>query len=83
MIPIRLNYLLYTAIKLDFNNRFNASGEIIEIEGDQFMTADRKAKWVCKMTNYQERNGVKIPFSDQAIWRLKDVDQVYAKFEMH
>ena len=35
------------------------------------------------MANYKEQNGGKIPFSDQAIWRLKDVDQVYAKFEIH
>jgi hypothetical protein len=25
---------------------------------------------------------VKIPISDQAIWRLNDGDQVYAKFEV-
>ncbi len=34
------------------------------------------------MANYQERNGIKIPVSDQAIWRLKEGDQVYAKFEV-
>ena len=72
----------YKTTAFDFIVRFNAIGEIIEIEGDRFMTADKKAKWVCKMANYQERNGVKIPISDQAIWRLKDGDQVYAKFEV-
>ena len=46
------------------------------------MTPERKEKWVCKMTNYQERNGVKIPISNQAIWRLKDRDHCYAKFEV-
>ena len=46
------------------------------------MTAERKEKWVCKMANYKEVNGVKIPFSDQAIWRLKDGDHCYAKFEV-
>ena len=72
----------YKTIAFDFIVRFNAIGEIIEIEGNRFMTANKKEKWVCKMGNYQERNGVKIPISDQAIWRLKDGDHVYAKFEV-
>ena len=72
----------YKTISFFFIVRFNQIGEITEIEGNRFMTAERKEKWVCKMANYQERNGVKIPISDQAIWRLKDGDQVYAKFEV-
>jgi len=72
----------YKTTAFDFIVRFNEIGEIMEIEGERFMTADKKAKWVCKMSNYQERNGVKIPVSDQAIWRLKEGDQVYAKFEV-
>ena len=72
----------YNTTAFDFIVRFNAIGEITEIEGERFMTANKKEKWVCKMANYQERNGVKIPISDQAIWRLKEGDQVYAKFEV-
>ena len=29
------------------------------------------------MANYQEQSGVKIPISDQAIWRLENCCQVY------
>ncbi len=72
----------YKAVAFDFIVRFNAIGEITEIQGERFMTADKKEKWVCKMENYQERNGVKIPISDQAIWRLEDGDHCYAKFEV-
>lgn len=72
----------YNAVAFDFRVRFNAIGEIIEMEGERFMTVDKKEIWVCKMANYQERNGVKIPISDQAIWRLKEGDQAYAKFEV-
>lgn len=72
----------YKTTAFDFIVRFNTVGEITAIEGERFMTAEKKEKWVCKMANYQERNGVKIPISDQAIWRLKDGDQVYAKFEV-
>ena len=72
----------YKTISFDFIVRFNAIGEIVEIEGERFMTAEKKEKWICKAANYQELNGVKIPISDQAIWRLKDGDEVYAKFEI-
>ena len=72
----------YKTISFDFIVRFNAIGEIVEIEGERFMTAEKKEKWICKAANYQELNGVKIPIYDQAIWRLKDGDQVYAKFEI-
>lgn len=72
----------YKTTKFDFIVRFNPIGEIIEIEGYRFMTPERKEKWICKMGNYQERNGVKIPIFDQALWRLKDGDHCYAKFEV-
>lgn len=72
----------YNAVAFDFIVRFNAIGEITEIQGERFMTTDKKEKWVCKMANYKEVNNVKIPFSDQAIWRLEDGDHCYAKFEV-
>ncbi|WP_366069060.1 DUF6544 family protein [Flavobacterium sp.] len=72
----------YKTTAFDFIVRFNDIGEIKEMEGYRFMSAAKKEKWVCKMANYQERSGVKIPISDQAIWRLKEGDQVYAKFEV-
>lgn len=72
----------YKAVAFDFIVRFNAIGEITEIQGERFMTSDKKEKWVCKMANYKEVNNVKIPFSDQAIWRLEDGDHCYAKFEV-
>ncbi|MEO0059402.1 MAG: hypothetical protein RLZZ312_1049 [Bacteroidota bacterium] len=72
----------YKTVDFEFIVMFNAIGEITEIEGNRFMTPEKKEKWVCKMSNYQEHNGVKVPISDQAIWRLKTGDQIYAKFEL-
>ena len=72
----------YKAVSFDFIVRFNQIGEIIEIQGERFMTADKKEKWICKMANYKEVNNVKIPFSDQALWKLNDVEYCYAKFEI-
>lgn len=72
----------YNDVAFDFIVMFNAIGEITEIQGDRFMTTDKKEKWVCKMANYKDVNNVKIPFSDQAIWRLENGDYVYAKFEV-
>ena len=72
----------YKSVSFEFVVTFNAIGEIISMESHRFMTAEKKEKWLCKMANYREVNNVKIPFSDQAIWRLKDGNQVYAKFEL-
>ena len=39
----------YNAVAFDFMVSFNAIGEITEIQGERFMAADKKEKWVCKM----------------------------------
>ena len=72
----------YKTVSFDFIVRYNAIGEITEIEGERFMTADKKEKWLCKMANYKEVFDMKIPFSDQALWKLDDIEYYYAKFEI-
>lgn len=72
----------YKTVKFDFIVKFNAVGEITQMESHRFMTIEKKEKWICKMANYQEINNVKIPFSDQALWNLKNVEYCYAKFEI-
>jgi hypothetical protein len=72
----------YKSVSFEFIVTFNALGEITTIESHRFMTAEKKEKWLCKMANYKEVNNVKIPFSDQALWVLNDVEYCYAKFEL-
>ena len=72
----------YNKTAFDFVVRFNLLGEITEMEGERFMTGNKKEQWRCKMANYKEVNNVKIPFSDQAIWKINDIEHCYAKFEI-
>ncbi|WP_394758494.1 DUF6544 family protein [Flavobacterium sp.] len=70
------------AVSFEFIVSFNAIGEITTMESYRFMTKTRKEKWICRMSNYKEINNIKIPFSDQALWKLNDVEYCYAKFEI-
>lgn len=57
-------------------------GEIIAMETLRFMTDKKRERWLCRMANYKEINGVKIPVSAEAVWKLKTGDYSYAKFEV-
>jgi hypothetical protein len=72
----------YKEISFDFIVTFNATGEIVAMETLRFMTDDKREPWLCKMANYKEINGVKIPFSAEAVWKLKTGDFSYAKFKV-
>jgi uncharacterized protein DUF6544 len=72
----------YQDISFAFIVRFNAVGEITEMETQRFMAAGKREPWRCKMANYKTIDGVKIPFSAEVIWKLQAGDYSYAKFEV-
>ncbi|SHL35994.1 DUF6544 family protein [Flavobacterium chilense] len=72
---------LYKEISFDFIVTFNTVGEIVTLETQRFMT-NKREPWLCKMENYKEINGVKIPVSAEVIWKLKTGDFSYAKFKV-
>ncbi|OOV13276.1 DUF6544 family protein [Flavobacterium sp. LM4] len=72
----------YKEISFDFIVTFNVLGEILSIETLRFMTDQKREPWLCRMANYKEINGVKIPFSAEAVWKLKTGDFSYAKFKV-
>ncbi|OXG07019.1 hypothetical protein BC749_107238 [Flavobacterium araucananum] len=72
----------YKEISFDFIVIFNAVGEIVTMETLRFMTGQKREPWLCRMTNYKDINGVKIPFSAEAVWKLKTGDFSYAKFKV-
>jgi hypothetical protein len=72
----------YKEISFDFIVVFNAMGEIVTMETLRFMTDKKREPWLCKVTNYKEINKIKIPVSAEAIWKLKEGDYSYAKFEV-
>ncbi|MEO6175833.1 MAG: DUF6544 family protein [Flavobacterium circumlabens] len=72
----------YKEISFDFIITFNRIGEIAAMETLRFMTDNKRERWLCRMANYKEINGVKIPVSAEAVWKLKAGDYSYAKFEI-
>jgi len=72
----------YKEISFDFIVTFNVLGEIVTMETLRFMTDKKRESWLCRMADYKEINGVKIPASAEAIWKLKTGDFSYAKFKV-
>lgn len=75
--------------KLDFNYNelsvvflvtFNSLGEITQMETSRFMEKGRREVWIGKMSDYKEMEGILVPTSIEAIWRLEKGDHSYAKF---
>lgn len=59
---------------------FNFKGEITQLETKRYMDEEHLETWIGKMSEYKEMNGIVIPTSIEAIWRLSDEDFSYAKF---
>ena len=72
----------YKEISFDFIVIFNAVGEIVTMETLRFMTDQKREKWLCRLADYKDINGVKIPFSAEAVWKLTMGDFSYAKFKV-
>ena len=46
------------------------------------MGEDNLETWVGKMSDYKEMNGVSVPRTIEAIWKLEKDDYSYAKFKV-
>ena len=77
----KLNFT-YNGLKLYFMMTFNDTGEIIQMETKRFMDKERLEPWLIKASNYKEMNGVIVPTTAEAMWRLADGEHPYAKFQV-
>ncbi|MEO8240073.1 MAG: DUF6544 family protein [Flavobacterium sp.] len=80
-----------TSARLDFNYRglsvgykviFNELAEIVQLETQRYMGADKLETWIGKMSNYKMLNDILIPTTVEAIWKLKKGEFSYAKFHV-
>lgn len=72
----------YNGLSLFFLVSFNKIGEITEMETKRYMGDENLETWVIKSTNYKKLNNVLIPTAFDVLWRLKNGDFSYAKFEI-
>ncbi len=61
---------------------FNETGEITQVETKRYMGGGSLETWIGKFTDYKEMNGIIIPTTVEGIWKLKNGDYSYAKFNV-
>jgi hypothetical protein len=78
-----------TSAKLTYNHNgleiyyivsFNPKGEIIQLETKRYIEKGRLEKWIGKVSDYKEFDGMRIPIHIEAIWKLDSGDFKYANF---
>ncbi len=72
----------YNDLSLFYIVTFNDNGEIKQLETKRYMNKEKLETWIGKLTNYKEINGIIVPTTIEAIWRLEKGDFSYAKFNV-
>lgn len=72
----------YKDLSIFYIVTFNEIGEIVQMETKRFMGEENLETWVGILKNYKEMNGMIVPTSIEAIYRLEKGDYSYAKFKI-
>ena len=72
----------YKGLSMYFIVTFNNTGEITQMETKRNMDEKNIETWICKVADYQEKNGIIIPTETEALWRLHNINFSYAKFKV-
>ncbi len=72
----------YNGLSLFYIVTFNDAGEITQVETQRYMSKGKLETWIGKLYDYKEMNGMVVPTKIEAIWRLKNEDFSYAKFNV-
>ncbi|MDX9800794.1 MAG: hypothetical protein RBT69_05595, partial [Spirochaetia bacterium] len=67
---------------LSYKVSFNTEGEITELETQRYMGDESLETWIGRVSSYKEVNGMKIPMTIEAIWKLPDGEHSYAQFNV-
>ena len=69
-------------LKLYYIVTFNNKNELIKLETNRYMDENNLKQWIGECSNYQEVNGIKIPFNIKATWKLDDENYNYVDFNI-
>ena len=72
----------YKGLSLQYLVTFNDKDEIAQLETKRYMNEKSLETWIGKVSDYGVKNGMMIPFSIEAIYKLKEGDYSYAKFKV-
>jgi hypothetical protein len=73
----------YNKIALSYIVTFNEIGEITQLETKRFMDKEKLETWIIKLADYQQLNGIIVPTRFEVLWRLKEGDLSYARFNIN
>lgn len=72
----------YKGISIFYIVTFNETGEITKMETKRYMSEENRETWLGKLADYKEINGIIVPTSIEATWKLEKGDYSYAKFKV-
>ncbi|MBC8485639.1 MAG: hypothetical protein ISS28_00610 [Candidatus Cloacimonetes bacterium] len=72
----------YDDISVYYDVSFNDKNEITQMRTKRYMGEDNIETWIGKFKNYKEINDVIIPTEIEAIWKLKDGNYSYVRFNI-
>lgn len=72
----------HNKLELFFDVTFNELGEIVQMETKRYMDNTKLETWLIKCADYKEMNSIKVPTTFEVLWRLKEGDFSYAKFNI-
>ena len=72
----------YNGLSLFYIVTFNDKDEIIKLETKRYMNAKNLETWICKMADYKKKNGILIPTTAEALWKLDKGELSYARFNV-
>jgi len=62
---------------------FNDAGQIERLETERYMDKNNLVKWIGKVKDYREVNGMMIPTKIEASWMLEAGEYTYARFHVN
>lgn len=62
---------------------FNKTGQIVKLETERYMDENKLVKWIGKVKDYRQENGMMIPTKIEASWILEDGEYTYARFHVN
>lgn len=80
-ISARLTFI-HDSLTISYIVTINETGEITQLETKRYVGNENLETWLGKLTNYNEMNGILIPTTIEAVWKLTEGDFSYAKFNV-
>jgi hypothetical protein len=72
----------YNNVSISYIVSFNAEGEVTQMQTKRYMGDGGLETWIGKVSDYKEINGVIVPTTIEAIYKLKEEDYSYARFKV-